>query len=216
MPDSLPTPPGSRPRGLMRVLGGLALFALAQSVTAIPITIDTSSRETQSATLSIALFDGDFTANNQATISNLMTDGTLGLADCSVGCTDLPPITLDDTNSFGQFLQLLTLGTFISFDLTFTNLFDNTPDGTSDLIIGELLDDPGFALFDTNLDDPLAPVPYENALFVANLADNRVFGATNLTTVPEPASLALMVSGLALLCTRRAGGLFKSRMRVSR
>lgn len=206
-------PPATRARS--RALNGLALMALASvalPALAIPIGIDTSSKEGTNATLSIALFDGDFTANNQATISNLQTvGGTFGATTCSssAGCDIVPPFVLNDNNSFGEFLQELTLGSFLSFDLIFTNAFNNGVDATSDLVIGELLDTAtSFALFDTDLDDPNAPVPYQDALFVADLASNRVIGAANLTTVPEPASLALMASGLALLGAHRKKSLF--------
>ena len=208
-----PKQPATRARS--RALNGLALMALASvalPALAIPIGIDTSSKAGTNATLSIALFDGDFTANNQATISNLQTvGGTFGSTTCSssAGCDIVPPFVLNDNTNFGEFLQELTLGSFLSFDLSFTNAFNNGVDATSDLVIGELLDTAtSFALFDTDLDDPNAPVPYQDALFVADLASNRVIGAANLTTVPEPASLALMASGLALLGAHRKKSLF--------
>ncbi len=207
-----PKQPATRARS--RALNGLALMALASvalPALAIPIGIDTSSKAGTNATLSIALFDGDFTANNQATISNLQTvGGTFGSTTCSssAGCDIVPPFVLNDNTNFGEFLQELTLGSFLSFDLSFTNAFNNGVDATSDLVIGELLDTANFRLFDTDLDAPNAPVPYQDALFVADLASNRVIGAANLTTVPEPASLALMASGLALLGAHRKKSLF--------
>ena len=209
-----PKQPATRARS--RALNGLALMALASvalPALAIPIGIDTSSKAGTNATLSIALFDGDFTANNQATISNLQTvGGTFGpTTTCrsSDGCDIVPPFfVLNDNTRFGEFLQELTLGSFLSFDLSFTNAFNNVVGATSDLVIGELLDTANFRLFDTDLDAPNDRVPYQDALFVADLASNRVIGAANLTTVPEPASLALMASGLALLGAHRKKSLF--------
>ncbi len=209
--------PGSRHgAGLLRMLCALGLLTVAVVATAIPIHLDTSAHQGANATLSITLLDGDFTANNQATISQLQTDGTFGLTECINGCTDLPPFTLDDTNQLGMFLQELTLGSYLSFNLTFTQAFSGVVDAVSDLVIGELLDGAGFALYDTELDALNAPVPYQDALFVADLAGNRVIGAANLTTVPEPASLALMASGLALLGARRKRTLRNLITRASR
>ena len=193
----------TRPRSLL--CGGMyaLLVTLALPASAIPISINTSSLTGTDATLSITLFDGDFVGNNTAKISNLQTDGMLGAPECSNGCNDVPPITLDESSGFGEFLQALSLGTFISFDLTFTNLFDpSAQDASPDLVVGELLDSAHFRLLDTELDSD-APVPYRDALFVANLSNGSVLAAQGITTVPEPASLALFVSGLALLSGRR-------------
>ncbi|MGD9600534.1 MAG: NF038129 family PEP-CTERM protein [Gammaproteobacteria bacterium] len=187
---------------LAPVLAGGLLLASAAPVSAIPITIDTASRLGVSATLSITLVDGDFAANNQAVVSNLVTDGVLGERTCLLGCADLPPVTLDDAIGLGEFLQSLTLGTFISFDLAFTQAFEALAGAVSDRILGELLDDGGFALFDTELDAPSDPVPYQDALFVVDVARGAVRGAAGIVTVPEPASLGLVLTGLAAFAAR--------------
>lgn len=200
---------------------GAALLALtsialpAAAAVSIPIRIDIPSNLLGlEATLSIVLLDGDFTGNNLAAINNLMTDGMLGSAECTNGCQGSSLFLLDDDNALGEFLQPLTLGSFLSFDLTFSNAFEGLPDATPDLVIGEFL---GLADFETDLNAPNVPVPFQNALFVANLADDTIVGATGITTVvPIPAGFALMASGLALLGVRRKGSLLNNRTRVER
>lgn len=218
MPSPIHPTSKAHPAHRRLALNGLALLTLASialPATAIPVKVDTSSRQGEEAILSIVLLDGDFTGNNLAVISNLMTDGTLGAAECSNGCQDLSSaFLLDDDNVLGEFLQPLTLGSFVSFDVTFSNAFKNLTDttwglvATSDLLIGEFI---GLDGFETDLNDPIAPVPFQNALFVANLADDTIVGATGIATVPIPAGFVLMASGLALLGARRKGFLSNDR-----
>ena len=189
------------PIGIQRLVRWTStlLATVALQASAIPISINTSSHVGESAFLHITLLDGDLVANNTADISNFTTDATTsGPPTCMNGCTNIPPFRLDDTSLFGEFTQDITaLGTFIRFDLTFTHALDTTdPNAVSDLVVGELLN---LVNFHTDLNDPTGPVPFQDAVFVANLAGNSIVGATGITTVPEPASLALFASGLALL-----------------
>jgi hypothetical protein len=208
MPVSIrPDPQARTARKRLPPLGGLALLvlsAVALPAGAFPITIDTSSRAGEAAILSVVLLDGDFSGNNLAAIGNLATDGIFGDPACGLGCQGTSPVVLNDDSGLGEFLRPITLGSFITFDLTFSNAFNNLPGASADLVIGELL---GLVDFETNLDDPGAPVPYQNALFVANLATDTLVGAAGITTVPIPAGFALFASGLALLGARRAGSL---------
>ncbi|MBI2803330.1 MAG: PEP-CTERM sorting domain-containing protein [Gammaproteobacteria bacterium] len=188
-------------RSVLWTFAFLATVALPAS--AIPITINTAGHIGEAAIFSVTLFDGDFVANNTANISNFTTDAiTAGAPNCTNGCQNIPPFRLDDTNLLGEFTQNISaLGNFIRFDLTFANAFDNLhPSAVSDTVIGELLN---LVNFHTDLTDPLAqPIGYQDAVFVANLASNRILGATGITTVPEPGSLVLFASGLALLSRR--------------
>jgi len=181
--------------------GLLALCALPAA--AVPISIDTSALANTAAHFTLNLLDGDGAPNNTARIFNLQTDGQLQGTTCAVGCTDVPAFTLDDTLGLGEFIQEPVLGTYLSFELIFTNLVDASGAGP-DLVIGNLLDGNGFSLLSTELNDFNGPVPYADALFVANSGNGRVIGARGITTVPEPGVLALVVTGVAALAARRA------------
>ena len=134
--------------------------------------------------------------NNTVTIDNITTDGTLQGTDCTLGCSGGPPYVLDESFSFGQFLQDLDLGTTISFDLTFTTNFSGT--GDPDALVLMLLDpNTNFTLVDTDLDANPAPIPYQDALLILALqGDGQITVATvgapvTVGAVPEPATLAL-------------------------
>ncbi len=180
-------------------LGMLSVCALPAS--AIPISINTTALVNNPATFTLNLIDGDGVNNNTARIFNLQTDGQLLGTTCMTGCSTQPPFTLDDSAGLGEFIQELVLGTYLSFDLVFSNVFDITGDGP-DLVIGSLLD-AGFSLVNTELDAFDRPVPYLDALFVANTADGSVSGARGLTTIPEPGELALLCAGFVALGARR-------------
>jgi hypothetical protein len=188
----------------------VGMLGTAHEAAAASITVDTSTLAGTSGQLDFAFLDGDFVANNTVTISNLTTNGTLGLTDCLVGCTGGPPYVLDDALGLGQFLQDLTLGTFVSFDLSFTTNFRGS--GVPDLLVLNLLDsNTSFTLVDTNLDALSgAQIPYQDALLLLTLTGNgdiQVATVTNpitpVTQVPEPSALLLVALGGCLLAHRR-------------
>lgn len=203
-----------------RVSAALAFFlALTgigghlQEAFALSITLDTTALAGTDARLEFDLFDGDFTENNSATISALLTDGTLGTATCDPGvsCTGGPPFTISDAGGLGQFLQDLTLGDTVSFNLDFTNNFAGDP-GTPDRLVLFLLD-PGtnFTLVDTDLDRLDDPVPFQDALLFIDLGGpqagvvqiaNVTNPAVKVSVVPEPSTIVLMMVCLPFLFWR--------------
>jgi hypothetical protein len=169
------------------------------------ISFDTTTLAGTSARLDFSLLDGDFDlGNNNATIASITTDGSLGAADCSVGCSGGPPYTIDESLALGQYLQDLTLGSFLSFDLSFTTNFSgsNAPDRLSLLLLDPVTN---FTLVDTNLDFPDDAVPVQDALLLVDLAPGariQLASDTNPSvpgSIPEPGTIGLIGLGLALL-----------------
>jgi len=184
-----------------------------QEAFALSITLDTTALAGTDARLEFDLLDGDLSENNNATISGLTTDGILGTATCDVGvsCTGGPPFTISDTGGLGQFLQDLTLGNSVSFNLDFTNNFAGDP-GTPDRLVLFLLD-PGtnFSLIDTDLDRPDDQIPFEDALLFVELGGpqagvvqiaNVTNPAVKISVVPEPSTIILMMVCLPFLFWR--------------
>ena len=188
-------------------------FSLApRDALAALVTLDTTAFAGTGATLEFTLFDGDGTfGNNSVTVSSLATNGTLFPATCAIGCTGGPPYVINDMPGFGQFLQPLTLGTSVTFDISFTRNF--VPNGTNapDRLSLSLLDDvASFTLVNTNLDLLNDVVPVQDALLIADLAPGTGLVLASSTTphlgitaVPLPGSLALLGLGLLLLPRRR-------------
>ena len=186
------------------ILGGIH-----HNAHAVLVNLDTKSLKGTSARLDFALLDGDGDlGNNSVTISSIVTDGTLGGVDCSVGCTGGPPFTISDAFVLGQFLQDLTLGTRVSFDLSFTNHFSDNgaPDRLSLLLL-----DPGTnrTLVDTSFDFPSDPVPVQDALLIVDHAPGAQIQLATVSNprlpinVSEPGAGALFSLGLALLVGQR-------------
>src|SRR5262250_958076 len=92
-------------------LGWLLLYGTPQEAVAFPVSINTAALNGTAARLDFILFDGDLAANNSATISGLITNGTLQGHDCTLSCTGGPPFIISDTGGFGEFSQDLIWGT---------------------------------------------------------------------------------------------------------
>ncbi|MBL8349246.1 MAG: hypothetical protein JNL87_02940 [Burkholderiaceae bacterium] len=176
---------------------GLGLAGLAAgpcAAGALSISIDTSALAGANGRLDFTLLDGDFTANNSVTIANLTTNG--------VPSTAAPTTTIDDSAVLGQFLWDFTVGTLVTFDLSFTTDFAG---GAPDRLTLNLLDaGTNLTLVDTELDFLSDPVPAQDALLLVDLANGgqvqvakRTDPPTQVTEVPEAGTAAL--AALALL-----------------
>jgi hypothetical protein len=198
--------------GLTGALGTL------QPALALSFSLDTTALSGTSARLEFTLFDGDFTDNNSVTISGLATDGTFQATDCTVSCVGGPPFVISDTGGFGEFLQDLTLGNTVSFDLALTASFAGVPGAVSDRFVLSLLD-PGtnFTLVDTDLDLLSDAIPFQDALLVIDLVGPvvQVAGTTNpkihvTAVVPEPSTMLLLTLGISLILCRRTRRRYRS------
>lgn len=197
-------------RGAAFVLAFAACCAVPVGATVI--SLDTTSLAGTSARLDFSLLDGDFDlGNNSVTIGAIATDGSLGGVDCSLGCSGGPPYTITEAAALGQFLQDLTLGTTLSFDLGFTTQYSGigAPDRLSLLLLDPTTN---FTLVVTDLDFLNDPVPTQDALLLVDLAPGAVIRQAMIsdpsipvTAIPEPGAAGLVGLGLALLAGRRAG-----------
>ena len=175
---------------------------------AATVTLNTSTLAGMPGRLEFSLLDGDAVANNTVSISNIASNGAFVATDCSIGCTGGPTsFVLDDGVGLGQLLYDLTLGTSLSFDLSFTTNFGGVAGiDPPDLFVLSLLDaGTNFSLVRTDL------LPPADALLTVDLIGSGVVqtaGTTNPIVglvVPEPGSLALTaVALLALVGRRRA------------
>jgi hypothetical protein len=117
----------------------------------VNVVIDTSALTTTSALLVFDLFDGDGANNNNVTIQNFVTDGSLGSATTTGDVSGTLPgvVTIRDTLGLGEILQGLTLGNALAFTLDFTTNFAGAPPDN----FGVFLLDPttSFSLIDSDL-----------------------------------------------------------------
>lgn len=168
----------------------------------IQITVNTSSLAGTSAALAFDLIDGGLPAN-AVTISGFTTDGTLGISSTTGDVTGSFPgsVILSDTSFFNEYLQSITLGDSLSF------IFDTTgstadpasfPDAFSPFLLDPLT---GLSLVTTS--DPtgadtllLFNIGEANPLTIYTAQGVTVSTGRNL--VPEPRTLVLVVTALAL------------------
>jgi hypothetical protein len=204
-------------RFVFLVLLCLTLFLTPASLFADSVyivNVNTSSLAGNSAQLAFDFIDGG-PPSNTITLSNFSTNGTLGSNSPSGGVSGSLPgtVTLTDTSFFNEYLTNITLGTSFSFLLDATT---NGPDASSipDAFSLFLLDPvTGLPLFTTI--DPTG----SNSLLTLNIdgssngalgvftlpGDGAVVTATpfSTSTVPEPGTFFLLVSGLAFLSYKR-------------
>lgn len=212
--------PGTRRRRApwRGIFGQLAVVLVLTAVAAGPceagallVSIDTSTLAGVDGRFEFTLLDGDFTANNSVTISNLATDGALLTTECSIGCLPggpPPSFTIEDALGLGQFLQDLKLGSVFSFDLAFSTNFSGQ--SAPDRFALNLLFGTNFTAVDTDLDFLDDPVPAQDALLLVDLVGNGVVDVatisnptTPVAAVPEPGTAALVaLSMLALVASR--------------
>lgn len=151
------------------------------------VNIDTSTLGTGPAYLGLYFSGLVGAAQATATVSNL-TGAFIGPAEMSGPVTGaLPgPLTFGNANGGGDFMQGITLGGLISFDLSFVL-------GTGD--IGTTF---GWALFnDTNYlgaDGDLGTVSLQPGTATGNVYTLVVANAlSNVQVIPEPSTIALML-----------------------
>jgi len=195
----------ARALAVAAIAGTIALAGVHDDARATLLSIDTSALAGVLARLDFSIIDGDAEfGNNSFTITSITTNGSLGVADCSLGCVGGPPFTISDALGLGQFVQDLTLASTLSFEFTFTSNYagSGAPDRSALLLLDAASN---FSLLDTDLDFPSAPVPVQDALLVVDHAPGagiRIATASNPSVpiaVAEPDAAALVALGLVLL-----------------
>ena len=199
-----------RPAALLFCAGLLTAIASQHEALALPVTLNTTSLAGVPGRLEFSLYDGDKVANNSVVISNIASNGAFVATDCTVGCTGGPPFVLDDTTGLGQLLYDLTLGTSVSFDLSFTTNYGGVL-GTDppDRFALNLLDPrTNFSLVRTDIVSTNILFP-EDALLAIDLIGSGVVQTAGTTSpsvdisIPEPGSIVLTATALLALARRR-------------
>ena len=181
----------------------LAAAVFPASAQSTRFTIDTGSLAGTPAAIAFDLIDGG-PPSNSVILSGFASDGILGSATSSGSVTGTLPgaLTFSDTAFFSEYLQDITLGSQLSFVL---NASANAPGAGSfpDSFSVFLLDATGLslptsdpsgagALFSMAIGDGSAPALYSGQGF-------SVSAQPFTTAVPEPASIALLLAGLAFV-----------------
>ncbi len=175
----------------------ILLFPVTSNASIFNITIDTTPIQGTSGALAFDFLDGDGLVNNTVTISNFTSDATLstGVPTGDITGTLSPgPVVLGDGDFFNEWLQDLTFGATLNFQLEITGNGPFTP--VPDSFSFFLLDN---TLFPYATSDPLGA----DALLIVDIDNTnpsvQTFVSSSATVVvsavPLPGALLLFVSG---------------------
>jgi hypothetical protein len=172
------------------------------AATVYNVTVNTTPLNTTQGYLAFDFFQGFPIENNAVTISNFTTDATLGTLTTTgdaTGTISPGPGNLDDINNFfNEFLQEVTFGTTISFNLSLTTNGASTPDNFSFY----LLDSSQFPIVtsDPTGTDSLISIDITGPGLTPNVytsADATATVAPAGSSTPEPGSFWLVGISLA-------------------
>src|ERR1035441_4591901 len=203
---------------LATLLTGLGSPAWADTLT---ISVDTSGLNGSAAQIALD-FIGRTSPANTVTITNFLTDGSLGVQTPTGGGSGTPPgtVTLNDASSFfNEQLAGIKLGNYFSFQVDTTNLGPTAGSFPDEFSL--LLYDASFNSLITTSDPTGA-----NAIVTIDLTGGTAttdtiytsaatFGSPSPTAVPEPASIVLFATfaGMILIVQRRRAGGLRTRGR---
>ncbi|MGJ9420330.1 NF038129 family PEP-CTERM protein [Massilia sp. CMS3.1] len=173
----------------------LALMLVTGAASAAPtyhVTIDTTSLSGSGVLDFLFSGDADLAAPATATLSNFIgnlgSSETYGDVSGSTGTT----FVFDNVNGFAELLQFVNLGGKFGFDLSFG--LSSAGDGTS---FSFALYDESFNYLGVNGDLAQFQLLPESGISVS--ANNALVGVALVSDVPEPATLASLALGLALM-----------------
>lgn len=182
---------------MSKLIAFLFLAASLQAASVFSVSINTSSLPAATAGYLDFLFNGSDPAT--ASIAGFTTNGTLNPASVSsTAASGTLPGAVSLSNSNAEYLEGITFGTNISFDLQFSgagagsvftlSLLNATQDGaflTSNVNDGFLLE------FDIDTHGVITPITFPTASGAPS-----VVSIGSVSAVPEPASALVVVFGL--------------------
>jgi hypothetical protein len=184
-----------------------SLLGVTRSAAASPIsiTIDTSTIAGTAAQLALDFVDGG-SPSNSVTVSDFVTDGTLGAPSTSGGVSGSLPgtVTLDDTSFFNELLTPIVLGSAISFTFDTTANGGVVPDEFSVFLLNDAGTQTLFPTTDPSGADALLTfditgTPGALSLFAGVNGEATVRAVEPVSEVPEPATLTLSALGIGLV-----------------
>ena len=190
----------------------LVMFVLIAVPCALPdslqVSIGTSVLSGTPGTLAFDFIDSDGLVNNSVSIVNFASDATLspGIATGSES-GDLPgTVTLTDAGFFNELLVPATFGSSISFTLDYTNAAGAPPDSFTfflldaaafnSLVTTDLLGD---ALLEVDMTGGSTGSVFLASTITPGVTISLGSGPPPPPTVPEPASLPLVVTAIAAM-----------------